>query len=200
MIITDRDRNIINYIDKISYATTKNIAELFFNNGSKNYYIVALRRLNQLVSYGKLFSTSAYIGKSGRPITMFYTKNKPNKKNMKHALSLANFSAELIKNDVDIISMEKEYYASKSVRADALYKVIYNNKKRLFLVEFDITKKFTITKYEYFYSSGEWKDNFKKFPRIVSISDEKSPEGSSLNIIRLNSNLNNINKLLQNLK
>ena len=200
MIITDRDRNIINYIDKVSYATTKNIAELFFNNGSKNYYIVALRRLNQLVSYGKLFSTSAYIGKSGRPITMFYIKNKPDKKNMKHALSLANFSAELIKNDVDIISMEKEYYASKSVRADALYKVIYNNKKRLFLVEFDITKKFTITKYEYFYSSGEWKDNFKKFPRIVSISDEKSPEGSSLNIIRLNSNLNNINKLLQNLK
>lgn len=200
MIITDRDRKIINYIDKVGFATSKNLAELFFKNGSKNYYIVALNRLNQLMNEGRINMTPARISNNGRPMNLYYAGNKPSNKSLKHALALADFSAELTKNDVDILSLEREYYASKSVRADGLYKVIYNNKKRLFLVEFDITKKFTITKYEYLYSSGEWKDNFKKFPRIVSISDEKSPEGSRLNIIRLNSNLDNINKLLENLK
>lgn len=200
MIITDRDRRMINYVDKVGYATSKNLAELFFKNGSKNYYIVALNRLAQLVGEGRLNMIPARISNNGRPMNLYYLGKQPSNKSLKHALALADFSAELTKNNVDILSLEREYYASKTVRADGLYKVIYNNKKRLFLVEFDITKKFTITKYEYLYSSGEWKDNFKKFPRIVSISDEKPPEGSRLNIIRLNSKLDNINKLLENLK
>lgn len=200
MIITDRDRKIINYIEKVRYATTKNIAELFFNNGSKNYYILAINRLKKLVSYGKIKSKPASINKHGRPMTIYFIDGYIDKSNLKHALALANLSAELEKNDVNILSVEPEKYLSKKVRADAIYKVNYNGKNRLFVVEFDITKKFTITKYEYLYKSGEWKDCFKKFPRIVSISNEKPKKSDIVNVIYVKSNLEDIKNLLKGIK
>ena len=200
MIITDRDRLVINYIEKVKYATTKNMAELFFNNGSKNYHIVALKRLGQLVSYGKIKSVSANIGKHGRPMTLYFIDGKLDKSNYKHALALADLSANLVMNDIDILSIEHEVYLNKKIRVDAIYKVISNGKKRLFLVEFDITKKFNVTKYEYYNKSGEWKDSFKTFPRIVSISDNKFEGSKIINIIKINSNLDNINLLLNDIR
>lgn len=199
MIITERDRNIINYIERVEYATTKNIAEIFFNNGSKNYYIVALRRLNKLVEYGKINSMSANIRKNGRPMTLYFIYKKPKNNNLKHALALADLSAELSKNEVDIISIEREVYITEKIRCDAIYKVNYNDKKRLFVVEFDITKKFNTTKYEYLKKSNEWKDYFKKFPRIVSVSDDKPYDSREVKIIHLNSSLDNINILLKDI-
>lgn len=200
MIITDRDRRIINYIEKVKYATTKNIAELFFNNGSKNYYILAINRLKKLVSYGKIKSKPASINKHGRPMTIYFLDGDISKNNFKHALALANLSAELEKNDVNILSIEVEKYLGKKVRTDAVYKVRYNGKNRLFIVEFDITKAFTITKYEYLYKSEEWKDYFKKFPRIVSISDSKPKKSSMINVIYVKSNFEDFNNLLNGIK
>lgn len=200
MIVTDRDRSIINYIETVKFATTKNLAELFFNNGSKNYYIVALKRLKKLVSYGKIHCISANTSSIGRPMTLYYIDSKIHKKNYNHALALANFSAELKKNEVDIISVEPEVYFSKKIRVDAVYKVVYNGKKRLFLAEFDITKKFNTTKYEYFNKTGEWKDYFKKFPRIVSISEKEPSKSRDVNILHVLPDYSNINILLENIK
>lgn len=200
MIITERDRLVINYIDKVKYATTKNIAELFFDNGSKNYYIVALKRLKKLVSYGKICCTSANVNSIGRPMTIYFIEGDIHKSNYKHALALADFSAMLEKNGVDIVSVENEVYFSKKIRVDAVYKVIYNNKKRLFLAEFDITKKFNTTKYEYFNKSGEWKEYFKKFPRIVSVSEKEPSKSRDIKILHVLPDYSNINILLENMK
>ena len=200
MIITDRDRLIINYIDKVKYATTKNIAELFFNTGSKNYYINAINRLKKLVSYGKIKSKAITTNKHGRPMTIYFIEGDIDKSNIKHALALANLSAALVVNNVDILSLQSEVYIGKKIRADAIYKVNYNGKNRLFVVEFDITKKFTITKYEYLYKTEEWREYFKKFPRIVSISDNKPKKSNIINVIYVDSNLNNIENLLNGIK
>lgn len=201
MIITERDKQIIRYMKIVKYATTRNIAELFFNNGSKNYHIVTLKRMNKLVNNGYLESVPANVNEIGRPITLYYIDdNKVNKRNYRHALAVSNFSAKLKLNGVEIIELQTEIYLSNKIRVDAIYKVIYNGKKRLFLVEFDITKKFNVTKYEYFKKSGEWKDYFKVFPRIVSVTDNKVSYSDTVNIIHLDKNLDNFNTLLELIK
>lgn len=191
---------IINYIDKVHYATTKNIAELFFKGDSKNYYILAINRLKKLVQYGKINCMSANINNIGRPMTIYFMGKPISKTKLKHALALADFSAELKKCGADIVSVEKEICYGEKIRADGLYKVIYNGNKRLFIVEFDITKKFNMTKYEYFYRTEEWKQYFKKFPRIVSVSDSGVPYSRDIKVLSLNSKLTNIEILLNALE
>lgn len=200
MIIKDRDRKIINFIEANKVATSKNIAELFFNNGSKNYHIVALRRLGQLVSYGKIKSKPAHLNKHGRPMTIYFIDKPPKNKNLKHAIAISNFTTELIKNGVEIVDVDTETYITESIRPDGIYKVIYNNKKRLFLVEFEITKEFNTFKYEYMLKKELWKDSFKKVPRIVCVSKKPPKESIDLDIIHLDPDLNNINILLSKLK
>lgn len=196
MIITDRDRKIIHYLDRFKYATTKNLADLFFIESGKNYYIIALKRLKKLVANNKIKCITVNNNKIGRPMTVYYLESI-NKSNARHALAIAEFTAALIKNNVDIVELSVEQYFTKKIRVDAVYKVIYNNKKRLFIVEFDITKKFNVTKYEYFKKSGEWKDYFKVFPRIVSVTNNKISKSDIVNIININENLDNINILLE---
>lgn len=52
-MITDRDRNIISFIEDIGYATITNIAEMFFNN-SKYSYDLARKRLLKLYKSNNL--------------------------------------------------------------------------------------------------------------------------------------------------
>ena len=200
MIITERDLQIVNYMKRVKYSTTKILADMFFNNGGKNYYIIAIKRLKKLVDNGYFNSIPANNKKVGRPMTLYYVDDVTlDKTNLNHALSIANLSYELTKNNAYIVDVEVEKYYSEKIRIDALYKVVYNKKKRLFIVEFDITKKFNVTKYEYFKKSGEWKNYFKVFPRIVSVSNKKSIS-NLINIININENLDNLELLLELIK
>lgn len=52
-MITDRDKNIISFIEDIGYATITNIAEMFFNN-SKYSYDLARKRLLKLYKSNNL--------------------------------------------------------------------------------------------------------------------------------------------------
>ena len=52
-MITDRDKNIISFIENIGYATITNIAEMFFNN-SKYSYDLARKRLLKLYKSNNL--------------------------------------------------------------------------------------------------------------------------------------------------
>lgn len=52
-MITDRDKNIISFIENIGYATINNIAEMFFNN-SKYSYDLARKRLLKLYKSNNL--------------------------------------------------------------------------------------------------------------------------------------------------
>lgn len=52
-MITDRDKNIISFIEDIGYATINNIAEMFFNN-SKYSYDLARKRLLKLYKSNNL--------------------------------------------------------------------------------------------------------------------------------------------------
>ena len=73
-MITDRDREIINFIDKIGFSTINHIADLFFNDNSFSYDL-ARRRLKKIRVIDTITSISVINSarnKNNRPLMLSF--------------------------------------------------------------------------------------------------------------------------------
>ena len=99
IVITERDKEIIQFLKDFKVATTTTIADIYFNSSIRP----CQRRLKHLSEHGYIKSYQENI------ITeeIHYVRKKP--VNLKHALILSEFIAKLKINNIEILKYKVPY-------------------------------------------------------------------------------------------
>lgn len=186
IVITDRDKEIIQFLKDFKVASTNTISDLFFNSSLRP----CQRRLKYLCEHGYINSYQENV------ITekIHYLKKKPT--NLQHALILSEFISKLKINKIEVIKY-KVPYKLENIIADAFIAIRINNKNLIYFVEVENTKQFDLEKYEKLYYSRNWKDIFPIFPGIIVISDKPIKVNNKFNIISIRLNLNDIDSKIK---
>jgi hypothetical protein len=172
-MLTNRDYEIVDFINKFKVANSFQIQKVF--NMSQT---VANRRLRQIVKNKEIDRMRDYCSMN----YLYYTE-KPTK----HKLIATEFYSRLV--NVDIIKFEREYVVG-NIRSDIYCECKYNDYMYFMFVEIQLSNiEPDIKKYEDYYYSGDWKEKFKVFPRIIVISDRIFKINSELKIIQINSKM-----------
>lgn len=190
IILTDRDKEIIQFLKDFKVATTTTISDLYFNSSLRP----CQRRLKYLCEHGYIKSYQQNV------ITekLHYVRKKP--VNLKHALILSEFISKLKLNNIEVLKY-KVPYKLDNVIADAFIAIRVNNNNLIYFVEVENTKQFNLEKYEKLYYSRNWKEVFPIFPGIIVISDKIIKVNNKFNIISIKLNLSDLEwemKKLQN--
>ena len=192
-MITDRDREIINFIDEIGFATINHIADLFFN--CNNFaYDLARRRLKKIKENGN-YLRSVYCSEINK---LIYTPYDSKKTNIKiHDIKLIDYLIKLKKLGCDVKEFEL-FPKFNNIVPDMYLKFVFDGYEYYQLVEIQLRRdnvnldRFMI------------EDNIKSIltrcnntlPTIVIVQDSRYIyESSYYDIIKLNTNLNDIGKV-----
>ncbi len=129
-MITDRDREIINFIHDIGFITIEQAGKLFFNE-SKVSYDLARRRLKKIAEgsdYIKRFTNN-----ETRQV-IYITKESKLKKLSKHDILVIDYLAELksLGADIEKIEVEKDF---GGIIPDALISFTFNGYRYYQLLE-----------------------------------------------------------------
>lgn len=186
IVLTERDEEIIQFLKDFKVATTTTISQIYFNSSIRP----CQRRLKYLAEHGYIKSHQENV------ITekIHYVKRKPI--NLKHALILSQFIAQLKINNIEILKYKVPYKIS-DVIADAFIAMRVNNQNYIYFVEVENTKKFDLNKYEKLYYSRSWKEMFPVFPSIIVITDKKINMNEKLNIIDIKLDLSNLKEKIK---
>ena len=184
IVITERDKQIIDFLSEYKCATTSTLAIIFFN-GSKR---PTTRRLKLLREHGLINSAQEFVCLE----QIHYINKKP--KQIKHTIIETNFISKLYENKIEILKLKKEFKIG-NVRCDLLLVTKINNNALIYFIEVCNTKPFDTNKYIRLKDSNYWKEYFPVFPSIIVISDKPVNNSKYLNIISLNLSLDNFNKI-----
>lgn len=181
MILTERDKRVLDFISEFKIATTDTIQEIFYPS-----LFVAQRRLKKMYDYQLLNRDRSYVSSQ----YMYYI-NKP--RQIRHSLILSNFYKELNKL-VDIKYFEREFTLN-NIRSDGFVAYRYNNKNYIACVEVQISNlPLDVKKYEQLYYNGKYKEYFPVFPLIIAITNKNIPK-TKLKIIQIKEDLSNLKRL-----
>ncbi|MFI3211128.1 MAG: hypothetical protein R3Y64_08815 [Peptostreptococcaceae bacterium] len=189
IILTDRDKQIIQFLKDFKVADTNTLANIFFNGSARP----TQRRLKHLTEHGyiKNFQENINLHK------IHYVNKKPIQ--IKHNLILSSFITELKKLDIEIIKY-KVPYKFKNIIADMFICFKYRNSTYIYFVEVENTKKFDLDKYLKLFDSGEYKEVFPVMPPILVISNKTVPkEINKLTIVDVKTDFSNIENFIFNL-
>lgn len=183
MIVTARDIEVLNFIDKFKAARTDTIHEFFYPS-----LRVAQRRL-------KLLYDNNYLKRDRDHFTSQYYYYIRKTKQLRHDLLLTDFYREINKI-VDIELFEKEFSIA-DIRADGLIAYRHKNKGYIAFVEIQIANiPLNVEKYEKLYHSGKYKKYFPVFPLVYAITDQKIPD-TKIEIIKVNEDMSNLREVLK---
>lgn len=160
-MITDRDKEVLKWIEEYKSITLRQSTELFFNGNYKG----ASRRMAQLEDMGVLKS---YISKAKKE-KVYYQEKKVND----HRLYIYDYLKELKRLGCDLIDIKIEpKYLSGLIRPDAYVLFRYEDYKYITLLEVDYTHYTDNIKmntlYEKLYVEREnYKEFFGTFPIVV---------------------------------
>ncbi len=177
MVVTERDRKVITFIDEFKVATTDTIHELFYPSLK-----IAQRRLrllteNNLLKRDRDHFTAQY----------YYYTNKP--RQLRHCLLLTDFYRELNKR-VKIKLFRKEF-PIEDIRPDGFVVYEVNGQNYIACVEIELSNIPDIGKYERLYKGESYKKYFNGvFPLIYYVTNKDIP-GTTLKIIQVNEDISN---------
>ena len=189
--MTDRDRDIVEFIHEVGLATTKHIEDLFFKDVSKT---VLSRRLMHLTNYNYLKRVRI---KELNNIYMYYINNKP--KHLVHELIGTTFYVALTNLGYNIIRFIRNKKIGNCI-TDIIVIAEFDGMEEVFFVEVQrnfnhITK--CTDKYKELYYSDSWKEVFEEFPKIVVVSDMKyHPRYQEFEVLKIKTDCTDISKLL----
>lgn len=182
MIVTDRDRKVIDFLNTFKVATTDTIQELFYPSLRVAQKRLKLMYENKLLKRTRDNFTSQYC---------YYIK-KP--KQMRHCLLLTDFYREMNRL-TDIELFEKEITID-NIRPDGLIAYKYKKKGFIACIEVQISNEpLDVEKYEKLFKSGKYKKYFPVFPLVYAITDRKILY-TELKIIRVNEDMSNLKEIL----
>ena len=133
-MLTPRDREIINFIDDIGYATISNIASLFFSQNKFSYDLARkrLKKIKDIGDYIKSFINS----ETTETIYVPYNSNK--KKVSIHDVMVLNYACKLKLLGCNIENIELEPMFNNVVKPDALVQFTFNGYRFHQLIEMQI--------------------------------------------------------------
>lgn len=178
--MTNRDFDIINFLDDYKVARTSTIAEIFFPSKHACY-----KRL-QVIYKEKA------IKKIRDDVINEYTyyKNKP-PKNLRHSIMVTDFYRELHKKS-EVVSFKIEPVMG-DIRPDAVFGYKYHGRNFIGLLEVEISHKgFNSNKYERFYSSESYKNYLPVMPTVFIVGDNvKLPDNYKVKYVVINTDFSN---------
>jgi len=181
MIVTNRDKRVIEFIDKMNCVSTKTIAELYYPSLRVAQNRLKLMAENKVLKRDRDHITNQYY---------YYIDKKP--KQVNHNLLLTDFYKELSKF-AETKVFEKEFSIGE-LRSDAFVGYRVNNKNYIAFIEVELSNIPDIKKYEELYESKVYKEYFKGvFPLVIFITNKNIPK-SYLKIISVDENLDNLKK------
>ena len=186
IVLNDRDEKIIEFLKEYKCANTSTLATIFFN-GSKR---PCSRRLKNLREHGFINSSQEFVCLE----QIHYVGKKPTQ--LKHSSTLSSFIGLIYKNDIEILKSKVEFKI-ENVRADLLLVCKINEKTKIYFIEVCNTKKFDVKKYLKLKESNVWRKVFPVFPEIIVISNKPVDTDPRLNIIEIDLELNNFNKIIE---
>lgn len=132
-MITDRDREIINFIYDIGFITIEQAGKIFFTD-SKVSYDLARNRLKKLVKQGLYLKS---IRNTETKQLLYAPKESRLKRVSKHDLLVLDYLAELkvLGCEIEVIEIEKDY---GGIIPDAYIKFIFNGYRYHQLLEIEL--------------------------------------------------------------
>lgn len=165
-MITDRDIQILNFLDKVRLATKEQIHELFFYNVSDK---VTYRRLNKLSDEDFIKRSYYNLGKN-KNVYVYYLDKKPSKKLIKHDLYITDLIVYLIKLQYEIVEFEKSPVIGRVI-PDAYIKIRREGKSKNLLLEVQLSNNDCLSKYYNFKDVVLENTNWNIMPRLLILSD-----------------------------
>lgn len=184
MIVTERDKEVLIFINKFKIATTDTINELFYPSLRVAQHRLKLLYENKLLKRDRDHFTSQY----------YYYTSKP--KQLIHSLSLTNFYREINKF-VEIKHFDNEFTYFEGIRPDGfLAAELPNGKKEIYFIEIERSNKPDVEKYEELFKVGEWKKVFPKFPKVIFVTDKQVSNSKYFDVIKINEDMRNIRGII----
>lgn len=138
-MLTERDREIINFIDKIGYATISNIADMYFSQDEfgkriKFSYDLARKRLKKIKELGDYIKSFTNIESNE---TVYVPYNSSKKKVSIHDIMVLNYACKLklLNCEIDNIELEPIF---NGIKPDALIQYKFNGYRFHQIVEMQI--------------------------------------------------------------
>ena len=182
MIVTDRDKLVLEFIEQFKIATTDTIQLLFYPS-----LRITQRRLKLLVD-NKLLKRDRDTFTS----QFYYYIKKP--RQLKHSLLLTDFYRELHK--ISKIELFKNEFIIEDIRSDGFVAYEYKSKKEIAFIEVELSNKgLDLEKYERLYKSSKYKKYFPIFPNIIIISNKSIPK-TKLKIIKIDESIQGLELIL----
>lgn len=191
--MTERDREVLEFIANVEVATTSHIQEFIFKDVTKT---VVSRRLNTLVDYSYLKRARV---KELNNAFVYYSLKKPN-----------NLIHELIATQLYIRLNQAGYKVTRFLRNKKIGSVIpdvvilieddLGNEELLFV---EIQRGFNpifkcLDKYETLLKSGDYRILTDTFPRILLVTDQNyNKRYKNFKVLKTNTNCDNLNKILK---
>ena len=184
MIVTERDRKVIDFINKFNTATTKTIQELFYPSLRVAQNRLKLMTDNKILKRDRDHFTSQF---------HYYTDTKP--RQVYHNLLLADFYKEL--NKVAGIKVFRKEFEIGNLRSDGLVGYRLNNTNYIAFVEVELSNKPDVKKYEDLYRSNIYKKHFGGvFPLIIYVTNKDIPD-TKLKVVQIKEDMKDLKFLLK---
>ena len=177
IILTERDNQIIEFLNLYKCATTSTSSDLFFNGSRRP----TTRRLKHLKEHGFIKSSQEYVSIE----QVHYINKKPTQ--LKHSCICSEFACKM-KLENNVIK-EKIEFKIGNIRCDIL---MITSDPKIYFIEVCNTKPFDINKYIKLKRSMVWKDIFPVFPDIIVISNKKVNKSNEFKIIEYDLNLKRV--------
>ncbi|NBI05749.1 hypothetical protein [Senegalia massiliensis] len=178
-MITDRDKKVIEFIEKFNVATTNIIADLFYPS-----LRVAQNRLKRLYADKVLKRDREHFTNQ-----YYYYIKKP--KQIRHNLLLVEFYKEVNKL-IDIEVFKKEFEI-EDIRPDGLMIYKYKNKKYIAFIEVQISNTpVDIHKYRKLCLTEKYKKYFPVFPKLIFITNKSIKNIKEFEVIKIKEDSENI--------
>lgn len=160
--MTERELLILDYLSKVRIATTGQIQEIFFKG---LHHSVSYRVLNGLIDSHLI--KRKYYRTNNKNTHVYFLDKAPGKRTLDHDLLITEFYVELIKNEYEIISYEKNPMIA-GIIADAEIWFRKNNKTYSLFLEVQMSQHDCIKKYFNLSSKVE-----RKLPSTLYIVSDK---------------------------
>lgn len=193
--MTDRDREIMQHVDKFRFITLKQAVELFMSPTSSNAHLIADKRLTVIQESNHLFGTKGVKLRKGKhpytKETIYYYGNMPSY----HDLQVLNVYARLsfIGLDIPYFKTQAPWMHGKYV-SDAFFSYKIEGRQNVAFLEVCHTSNDAHIKgYEEIYISGELQDKLVgAFPDIVLVGHKGPLPDTLLKVRKVKEDLSDI--------
>lgn len=178
--MTDRDYEIVNYIEARKVATTLQICDRFF--GNKNTCQI---RLTKLVEQKVL---KRYRADSKKDYAYALPGTKLTTQIYEHLLPVCKLYDRYENQGYSVLHFETEVVLSKTIRADGIFVLERAGKVRVVIIEHERSHnslQSKLEKYERFFESEEYQKRFPHgMPELLLLTDRNVPS-TTLNNVRV---------------